>query len=70
MTADLRTRDSDGFREAVLYVMDLHERGLVVSFSAHLDPTGIGRISFITHPSASIDLADLPGVTGDDTDKE
>lgn len=51
--------------------MDLHERGLVASFSAHLDPTGIGRISFTTTGGAVLDLADLPGVSGsDDTDKE
>jgi hypothetical protein len=68
----VRTRDPSGFREALLYVLELEERGLVVAISAHLDPTGIGRISFTTHNGADIDLAYLPGIVRDgeeDTDR-
>lgn len=70
MSVDLRTR-SGCFAEAMRYVLDLEERGLVASISAHLDPTGLGRISFVTVGGAVLDLGDLPGIAGDhDTDKE
>lgn len=67
----IRTKDDDGFREALIYVLELHERGLIASLSAHLDPTGIGRISFATIGGAEINTDDIPGASGlDDTDKE
>lgn len=62
----VRTQGEDGFRQALGYILDLLERGLVVSISAHLDPTGIGRISFTTHSAAVLDLGDLPGVASSD----
>jgi hypothetical protein len=70
VTTELRTR-SGCFAEAMRYVLDLEERGLVSAISAHLDPTGVGRISFTTMGGADLDLTDLPGCSGyDDTDKE
>jgi len=64
MTSPVRTSSRTAFVEAIDYVLEMVADGRVASFSAHLDPTGIGRISFTTDDVVS----DVDFET--DTDKE